>query len=307
MAADDTAPRGNAAPPSRRPGRPAWLGGSAALAALSFDVDAESPVLALDPGNAQLATLMSHQSYGPRVGVPRILELLADLSLPATFFVPGATAERYPWLLETILAAGHEVGHHSHSHRWPATLTEAEERADFERGLEVLREQGAEVLGHRTAGWSASWLSPQLVAEHGLLYDSSLMHDDRPYWLSTARGKVIELPVHWSLDDWEQYGFVEGISEFLEPPEKALAIWEAELEGMRHYGCLFLLANHPFLSGRPGRVLALRRLAERALALGDVEFVSLREAARRAGEDPELPTVEHLPVEVDPTVYPTPE
>jgi len=29
------------------------------------------------------------------------------------------------------------------------------------------------------------------------------MDDDRPYGLSTAAGEVAELPVHWSLDDWE--------------------------------------------------------------------------------------------------------
>ena len=32
---------------------------------------------------------MSHQAYGPLVGVPRILDLLREYSLPATFFVPG--------------------------------------------------------------------------------------------------------------------------------------------------------------------------------------------------------------------------
>ena len=55
-----------------------WLGGSAALAVLSFDVDAESVLLAEDPRHAQNAMLMSHQAYGPSVGVPRILDLLAD-------------------------------------------------------------------------------------------------------------------------------------------------------------------------------------------------------------------------------------
>jgi hypothetical protein len=35
---------------------------------------------------------MSHQAYGPRVGVPRILDLLAEHAIEATFFVPGVTA-----------------------------------------------------------------------------------------------------------------------------------------------------------------------------------------------------------------------
>ena len=69
---------------------------------------------------------MSHQRYGPLVGVPRILELLADLGVPATFFVPGTVAERYPRAVERIAAAGHEIG--CHGHRSPLAMSEADER-----------------------------------------------------------------------------------------------------------------------------------------------------------------------------------
>jgi peptidoglycan/xylan/chitin deacetylase (PgdA/CDA1 family) len=58
---------------------------------------------------------------------------------------------------------------------------------------------------------------------------------------------------------------------------------------MRRHGGLFVLTMHPFLSGRPGRVEALRRLVEHALDCGDVEFVSGVEAARRARVDESLP------------------
>ena len=61
--------------------------------------------------------VMTHQAYGPLVGVPRLLELLDDFGLKATFFVPGLTADRYPQTVERIVAAGHEVDHHSYSHR----------------------------------------------------------------------------------------------------------------------------------------------------------------------------------------------
>src|SRR5918912_157423 len=96
-----------------------WLRASAALAILSFDVDAEAPILVEGRRHAQSPAAMSHQAYGPLIGVPRLLDLLAYYSLPATFFVPGVTAERYPETVERIVAAGHEVGHHGHSHRSP--------------------------------------------------------------------------------------------------------------------------------------------------------------------------------------------
>src|SRR5437764_7596452 len=157
-----------------------WLAGRAALAVLSFDVDAESPILAHGRRYAGHAMVMTHQAFGPRVGVPRLLALLADYGLSATFFIPGLTAERYPQTVEAVLAAGHEVGHHSHSHRSPVTLSPGEERADFERALSALRAAGAEPRGHRAALWEASWLTPALAAEHGMLYDSSLMDADVP-------------------------------------------------------------------------------------------------------------------------------
>src|SRR5919202_6134488 len=96
-----------------------WLGASAALAILSFDVDAESPILVEGGRHARNPMAMSHQAYGPLVAVPRILDLLAEYGLPATFFVPGLTAERYPETVERIAAAGHEVAHPSYAHVAP--------------------------------------------------------------------------------------------------------------------------------------------------------------------------------------------
>jgi peptidoglycan/xylan/chitin deacetylase (PgdA/CDA1 family) len=287
-------------PPDDRPARPAWLGDSAALASLTFDVDAEVLPLSADPTAARRASLMSHQSYGPRVGVPRLLALLGEYAITATFFVPGVTAERYPWLVELLLADGHEVAHHSHAHAVPSDLTPDEERADFERALEALARFGVSPDGHRAAYLSASWQTAALVAEHGLLYDSSLMHDDRPYVIATEAGDVVELPTHWILDDYEQYGYVEGLSDYLESPDKAFALWSSELDGMRRHGCHFVLVSHPFLTGRPSRIENLRRLVEYALAAGDVEFVSMADAARRAKADPELPRIAHAPVAVEP-------
>ena len=56
-----------------------WPEGFRAAVALTFDVDAESVMLASDPSLAQRASLMSHQRYGPQAGLPRIL---GDLARP---------------------------------------------------------------------------------------------------------------------------------------------------------------------------------------------------------------------------------
>ena len=276
------------------------------MAVLSFDVDAESPILAQGRRYAKHAMVMTHQAYGPLVGVPRLLELLADYDLEATFFVPGLTAERYPETVERIVEGGHEVGHHSYSHRSPVDLSASEERADFERALTALERVGVKPSGHRAALWEASWRTPHLVAEYGLTYDSSLMDSDRPYRLRVGDATIAELPPHWGLDDWEQYAFLPrpDIGGVIESPVKVLELWRAELDAMRRYGCLFMLTCHPFLSGRASRVEALRGLIEYALEAGDVDFATGAAVAERAMADPDLVERDLVPVEVDPEVYP---
>jgi peptidoglycan/xylan/chitin deacetylase (PgdA/CDA1 family) len=271
-----------------------WHGGAAAVVTLTFDVDAETPILAAGRRYADHLMTMSHQAYGP------------DLGVPATFFVPGWVAERRPGLAATIVERGHEVAHHSYSHRAPTSLTEAEERADFERALGVFDAQGIEIRGHRAALWEATRVTLDLIASYGLSYDSSLMGDDRPYVLAVDDRSIVELPVHWSLDDWEQYAYLPSpqIGSVIESPRKVLELWRTELDAMRHYRCLFNLCLHPFLSGRPSRLLALRELIEYAQSCGDVRFARCRELAEAAQSDPGLVPRTPPAVVADPAVYP---
>ncbi|HEX6709109.1 MAG TPA: polysaccharide deacetylase family protein [Rubrobacter sp.] len=169
-----------------------WRQGAAAVAVLSFDVDAEAPILAEGGHYAEDLSAMSHQAYGPRVGVPRILELLA---------------ERWPETVEEILQSGHEVALHGYSHRVLPGMSESEQRRDLQKGLEALGNLGVEPHGYRAPYWRMTRATPDLLARHGICYDSSSMDDDKPYRLETDSGTVAELPVHWSLDDWEQYAF----------------------------------------------------------------------------------------------------
>jgi peptidoglycan/xylan/chitin deacetylase (PgdA/CDA1 family) len=260
-----------------------WRSGAAALAVLSFDVDAEAPILVAGAHYAEDLSAMSHQAYGPRVGVPRLLEMLARVEVPATFFVPGVTAERWPHTVEAILEAGHEVALHSYSHRRLPGMPADEQRADFEQGLAALRRLGAEPVGYRAPLWQQTEVTLQLVGEAGFAYDSSLMDDDRPYLFSAGGRTLAELPVHWSLDDWEQYAFLPDppIGHNIETTDKVLRLWTSELDAMRATGSLCLITCHPFLSGRPSRVAALERFVAAAREHGDVAFDRCDRLARR--------------------------
>ena len=153
-----------------------WPGGARGAVAFTFDFDAEEVWIGDDPENANRPGVLSQGTYGAKVAVPLLLELLERHGLKQTFFVPGRVAERHPGRVQEILAAGHEVGHHGYTHTSPAKLTRAEEEAELLRALEVLRGLGAEtgrlpvalvgvLVVHRRAARTAR--VPVLVQLHG--------------------------------------------------------------------------------------------------------------------------------------------
>ena len=85
------------------------------------------------------------------------------------------------------------------------------------------------------------------------------MDSDHPYVLAVnddAPGSLVEVPVSWGLDDWEQSAFLPGLigSGVIESPAKALEMWTLELDAMHRLGAAFVLCCHPFLSQAiPGR------------------------------------------------------
>jgi peptidoglycan/xylan/chitin deacetylase (PgdA/CDA1 family) len=279
-----------------------WPEGRTSAAAFTFDVDAESAVLWGAPHNADRMSVMSHQAYGPLVGVPRLLSLLERHRIHSTFFVPGYTAHRHPAVVRDIAAAGHEIAHHGYLHEQPTGVSAQEEADNLDRGLDALEEvAGVRPTGYRAPMWDLSWRSPGLLADRGFLYDSSLMDADVPYELDVDGSRsLVEIPIQWALDDWEQYCFLPDVtgSGLIETPAKARELWESEFEGLRSVGGCWVLTNHPFLSGRPSRAAALDDLMAHVASCDDVWLASLDEIAShvrtlrlepRSIERPQLP------------------
>jgi peptidoglycan-N-acetylglucosamine deacetylase len=228
--------------------------------AITVDVDGEA---GLPPGRSLSAR--SERVYGVTRGLPRILAVLAEFDIRATFYVPGVTAARHPDLVPML--AGHEVGHHGHTHRSPATLTVDEQRAEIEDGLAVL----GTAHGYRAPAWELTEATLALLPEYGFAYDSSLMGDDRPYRL----GSLIELPVHWTLDDAPHFAHTTD-------PAGLLTVWLAEVDLAAEEARALTLTLHPEILGRPHRVDVLRRVLEHAAARA-VTHAELATRCRPAG------------------------
>jgi peptidoglycan/xylan/chitin deacetylase (PgdA/CDA1 family) len=274
-----------------------WLGGAAAAILLTFDVDAETPLLAAGAEYEAHLSAMSHQAYGPRVGLPRILGMLERRGLPATFFFPGLTAERWPGTVERVLEAGHEVALHGYTHRSPTALSPDEQLDELDRGMAALARVGARPVGYRAPLWSTTAVTLEALGAHGIRYDSSLFDDDRPYVLETPTGRLAELPVHWALDDWEQYVYLPApdVGATINRPSVVAALWTEELEAMRTTASLCVLTCHPFASGRPSRLAAVERFIDAAVAFGDVTFDRADALADRLLATPETELADARP------------
>ena len=261
------------------PPRFIWPEGQRCAAMLCFDVDGETTALSEDPALARRCTLMSQCSYGPRVGVPRLLGLLKHLEVPATFFIPAYIAEQHPRMVGAIVAAGHEIGLHGYLHEKLACLNEAEEEAILVRSIDIL----TRMTGTRPVGFRAPWFeinpwTPALLAQHDLAYCASEMGDDVPYFHENG---LVEIPGQWMLEDWEQFAFNADPAWGVVPEncEKVFDLWWREFEAMHDFGCCFVLTLHPWLSGRPSRVRLLEDLVTAMRGKGGVWFARGHEIA----------------------------
>jgi peptidoglycan/xylan/chitin deacetylase (PgdA/CDA1 family) len=264
---------------------------------LTFDFDALSVWLG---GDDPTAAKLWRGEYGARVGVPRLLAFLRREELPATFFVPGHTVESFPAETASLLAAGHEVAHHSWAHVDPSGQSEEEERADLERGLATLDRIGVRPEGFRSPSADVSPHTLALLEEHGFLYDSSLMGDDyRPFRprigdrvarrepLERGReARLWELPMCFELDDWPHFQFsFSPYRHGLAPPSTVLEIWQGEFDWMheREGGGVLTVCMHPEVIGRGHRMAMLERFVAHCRDAGAV-FERLVDVARRLPE-----------------------
>ena len=248
----------------------------------TFDFDAEEVWIGENPDNASRPGVLSQGTYGAKVAVELILSLLADKGLPATFFVPGRVAERYPDKVRRILEEGHEVGVHGYTHRSPSDLSREEEEGELTKALTVLRDLGAEPEGYRSPSWDFSENTLSLLAAAGLSYSSNMMDDIRPYRHPSF--DIIELPVQWILDDAPQFWFddVSSWTKKISTPSEVREIWEQEFLGIHGLGGLTVLTMHPQIIGRPGRLRMLDAFIDLVRATPGVQVARARDVASRA-------------------------
>ena len=187
--------------------------------------------------------------------LPRILGLLDEVGVRATFFVEGLNTELYPDTLRELAAAGHEVAYHGWQHEPWAALDPAAERESLERGVRAMEELGLRPVGFRPPGGELTPATPALLRELAFTYASPEADVAEP-----LDGLAV-LPFSWPLTDALYYlpHFADRRERYLgtrdeQPPERL----RAAIAGARDGIALF----HPFLLDDDERFAVLRAVLD---------------------------------------------
>ncbi|WP_413799749.1 polysaccharide deacetylase family protein [Streptomyces iranensis] len=263
-----------------------WPNGARVAVMISVDHDADLAILSGSPTTADRGKTLSVGRYGTDRGIDRLLGLFTDLRVPTTWFVPGRNAERHPEAVRRIAAAGHEIACHGDAHENFLELTLGEQvRAVRDAAERLRRVTGAAPRGFRTpAGEWKPGLGARL-ADLGIRWSSSMPGDDLPYLHPEASG-LVEIPVHYELED-HQYFFFN-----LEPPfptgqsriasyAHALDNWKREFIAYHRFGLCYVLRLQPEVTGTPGRIGLVREIIEYIQGCQDVWLATGSQIADR--------------------------
>lgn len=264
-----------------------WPRGVQSAACLTFDLDAETAWISRDPANVDRLSVMSQGAYGPKVGVPLILDFLDRNGITSTFFVPGWTAERWPDVVAEIHRRGHEIGHHGYLHEGLEGKTREEEEAILTGSSHILAGiTGAPPVGYRAPLYEITHETTGLLRQHGFLYASNLQDSLWPY-RHEGSPPLVELPVTWILDDgpFFAFGLRPNLYRQIFPPSAVLSVWRDEFRGIHHVGGLTMLILHPQYTGRPSRLRMLQDLVDDMRAADGVWLTHGVELARYALSD----------------------
>jgi peptidoglycan/xylan/chitin deacetylase (PgdA/CDA1 family) len=195
--------------------------------------------------------------------LPRILDILDELELRATFFVEGLNAELYPEALLEIANSGHELGYHGWRHEYWPNLSPSNEARALVQGVHRMHELGVRPRGFRPPGGRLTPSSPELLENLGFTHCSPAGHG------IGFLGNLVVLPFEWRLIDAYYYlprfgGLREAFTGSSEPlsPFRFRETLSSALQGVVRDGRHLTLLFHPFLEEQEDRFEIMRATLE---------------------------------------------
>lgn len=220
-----------------------WPGGARGALSLSFDNLGE--VAEIELGSLAAEAPRGEHFTATRV-LPALLQSLGERELAATFFVEGLNVELYPEALESIAAAGHELGYHAWRHEQWGGLSASEQAANLAHGVAAFDSLGLKLTGMRPPGGALGPGGLPVLGQAGLSYCSPAGRG------VSARDGVALLPFQWRHVDVSCMlpplaGVREQMSGGSPDPLDAgafLAYLEAEIEQLTREGGFATIVLH---------------------------------------------------------------
>ena len=218
----------------------------------------------------------SWRDYGNRVGFWRLLEVMDRFRLRGSAALNVAVCQHHPEIIAAMQERGWEFFSHGiYNGRYVYGMDEAQERALIEDAIVTVERH----TGHRLKGWLSPALTntertPHLLAEYGITYSCDFMHDDQPFPLNVRAGRLISIPYTVEINDAAAY-----IRRLFSPQHFCEAI-KAQFDQLyAEGGRVMCIALHPYLTGRPYRLLALIEGLEHITSRQGVWFATGAEIA----------------------------
>ena len=220
----------------------------------------------------------SNYQYGLKAGAPRVIKLLEERGVSATFAAAAVSLERSPEVTRRIVSGGHEVC--AHGWRWihQFHLDEAAERDFIRKAVESIRR----TTGRRPLGWLSRYLlsdnTRRLLAEEGFTYHMDDYSDDKPFWDAVDGRPILVLPYALDSNDmkmWTAPAFTP--SQWLEYACDSFDWLYREGADMPR---MMSLGLHLRIIGRPGRIGYLEKFLDHVLRHNGVWIATRLQIAR---------------------------
>ncbi len=230
----------------------------------------------------------SSYEYGSRVGVWRLLSTFKKFETRATFFATAMALHANKPATDAIAKAGHEVCDHGLTWTEHYRFSYEQEKEAIAKSVEVIEE----LTGKKPVGFYArepSVNTLKVVQELGnFIYDSDVYNDDVPY--RVAPGGILLLPYTPDVNDFH---FLSPMHRFSNSSDFFVYMkdsFDVLREEAKVSSKMMSVGLHARVSGRPGRVVALRKFLEYVKGFDDV-WVATREEIARFWVDQVEPTI----------------
>jgi len=222
----------------------------------------------------------SNYLYGIKAGAPRVVKLLREHNVMASWTVAAMSLENYPEIAEAIAELGHEPV--SHGYRWvhQFKMDEAHESEFIDKAVASIER----CVGVRPYGWLSRYLhtdnTRRLLIQRGFTYHMDDYSGDVPFWdRATVPGKPIVI-VPYQLDTNDMKMWTDPAMTPVQWLDYATRTFDQLLrEGEEGSPKMMSLGLHLRIIGRPGRFWALEEFLRHVTSKPDVWIASRRQIA----------------------------